>query len=497
MRGVPDLSGVFRDAAGKWGGEVALTDDQRSVTFDELWTESRAWASRLRGAGLQTGGRVLVVTGSRIDDVTAIVGTIAAGGTAVVIDTMSGSRHLSQVIAAADATVAVCEPHDVSVLRECGWSGTTIDDRVRHWVGGVDHEDAWSSPSVPSFLIYTSGSTGGPKGVVCRQSSVLFALDAIQARLVYKPTDTVVACLPLTFDYGLYQVLLGVLAGSRVLLMSPSLSSQLMSTVVREHATIVPMVPGLAQRVVLLARARDARAKGVRLITNTGEALEPSHAAALREVFPDARLVLMYGLTECKRVTIADPDEDLVRPGSAGPALPGTTLRVIDSDGRTLAPYEIGELEVLGPHVMDGYWRDPVRTQQRFRLDADPTARSLRTGDYGYLDEDGRFYHRGRRDGVFKVRGIRVSAYEIEEACARLDGVVSAVVIPPSDTDDATLLVGGSITKTDLVRLLCEQIGAAIVPPNCIVVPELPVAPTGKVDRAAVRRMFEAEPDGT
>jgi len=486
------VHGVVRRAAALWADDVALTDQERSVTYGEFWDSCRSWAGRLRSAGINTGDRALVAADSSIDTASAILGATAAGATAVVVDAMTGTRRLTRIMSDAQITIAICEDSAEPRLRECGWDGAILTFGEFSQVPPAIYRDSWASPSTPPLLMYTSGSTGGPRGVVCRHESIVFAMNAIQARLGYQKTDTVVSCLPMSFDYGLYQIFLGALVGARTVLLSPSRSGELPALLIDEQATVVPVVPGLAQRLVLLAHARGLVAPTVRLLTNTGEALEPALAAALRETFPRANLVLMYGLTECKRVTIADPDEDLVRPGSAGQALPETTIRIVDPMGDPLPAYEIGELEVAGPHVMDGYWGDPDLTRQRFSDTAN--SRVLKTGDFGYLDADGNFYHRGRRDGLFKVRGIRVSAYEIEEACAALDGVVAAVVFPPAATRPATLAVGGSIATSDLVRGLAQQIGAERIPPACHVFPTLPVASTGKVDRQEVERMCLAQP---
>jgi acyl-coenzyme A synthetase/AMP-(fatty) acid ligase len=134
---------------------------------------------------------------------------------------------------------------------------------------------------------------------------------------------------------------------------------------------------------------------------------------------------------------------------------------------------------------MAGYWRAPELSRSRFR--ATKAGVTLRTGDHGHLDDAGRFHFQGRRDDLFKLRGLRVSGTEIEAAARDVDGVAAAVVLTPTGANPGTLVVAGSITPSELVEQLTAVIGAAKVPTSCRVVDELPYTTNGKVDRKALR----------
>jgi acyl-coenzyme A synthetase/AMP-(fatty) acid ligase len=201
----------------------------------------------------------------------------------------------------------------------------------------------------------------------------------------------------------------------------------------------------------------------------------------------------MYGLTECKRVSIMPPDEDLTRPGASGRPLPGTEVHVQGATGERLPAGETGEFVVRGPHVMPGYWRREDLTADRFPVAADGT-RELHTGDYGRLDEDGYLYVDGRRDDIYKERGFRVSTTEVEAAAQTVPDVRLAAVIPPRDAPDshAVLVVTGDVRPTAVLKALRERIEPYKVPRECVVLDEIPLSGNGKLARAALADVLAA-----
>jgi acyl-CoA synthetase (AMP-forming)/AMP-acid ligase II len=345
-------------------------------------------------------------------------------------------------------------------------------------------------PDDTALLIYTSGSTGGPKGVVCPHRAVDFAARAIAERLGYRSGDVVLVGSPMSFDYGLYQILLAALAGAELVLTDADDPIAVLRTLRATRATVVPVVPSTARMLVKLAR-RGEPPRHVRMFTNTGAALTAADIASLRTVFPESAVVAMYGITECKRVTVAPPDVDRERPGSVGTALPGTTVQILGEDGRPLGAGEPGEIAAVGPHVMSGYRGAPELT--RLRFDRDPlTGRPrLRTGDYGHLDADGHLYFHGRRDDQFKRRGVRMSAVEIETAASAVDGVRAAAVLPPADGWDLTLVVVADRPAEEILAALAAVLEPAKVPAHCRTVGALPLTANGKTDKKGLRHLVQ------
>jgi len=215
-------------------------------------------------------------------------------------------------------------------------------------------------------LIYTSGSTGQPKGVMSEHRNVVFASGSIIQYLENTESDIVLAVSPLSFDYGLYQLLMTFrFGGTLVLENSFAFPSLVLQRIAEERVTVFPACRLFFS--LLLAQDLDAfDLSSLRYLTNTAAALPPSHVLELCKKFPHAKLFSMYGLTETKRTLYMPPDKLEQRPGSVGIPIPGTETWLEDDEGRRLGAGKVGELVVKGPHVMRGYWEILTRRRNVF-----------------------------------------------------------------------------------------------------------------------------------
>jgi long-chain acyl-CoA synthetase len=201
----------------------------------------------------------------------------------------------------------------------------------------------------------------------------------------------------------------------------------------------------------------------------------------------------MYGLTECKRCTYVPPDRLAEKSGSVGKAIPNTEIRIIDEKGAFLPAHEEGELVIRGTTVMRGYWKMPEATARSFHYD-DLGNRWLRSGDYGYLDPEGFFYLKGRRDAIVKVRGTKVSLIEVEDVLASSDLVHEAgIVVEISENRPARLIAYVSpakeCTTKDILRYSREHLQPSEVPAEIRMVGSLPKNLNGKIDRKALGQL--------
>ncbi len=486
MTGPTLLHHLLDGAAAAHPDRPALTCRSRTFTYAGLAAASRRLAGWLHGHRLVPGDRVLVALPPDASVAPLVYAASRAGVVFVLVHPDVRGAVLRHI--AAD-----CEPRLV-VADDPEW--TAARDAVP--VSAAELADAAATaPPVPggttvlsvdpACLIYTSGSTAMPKAVACTHAQMVFAATAIARELRYRPDDVVYVALPLSFDYGLYQLFLAALAGAHVWL-GGTAGPGLVGELAEAGATVLPAVPGLAgtlARMLPRAATRGDRPP-LRLLTNTGATMPPATLARLRAALPGLGVQLMFGLTECKRIAVMPVDGDLRRPGSCGRPLPGTAVLVVDEHGAPLPAGQTGELVVRGPHVMSGYWRRPELTAQRFeqRCGLFP---QLRTGDYGHLDADGYLYFEGRRDDLYKSHGFRVSTVEVEAAALRVDGVWAAAVLPPdAGRADAVLVVATDLDAGSVLRGLRAELEDAKVPAACVPLPELPTGGNGKVDKRAL-----------
>lgn len=353
--------------------------------------------------------------------------------------------------------------------------------------GGIDIDLA--------MLIYTSGSTGFPKGVMMSHQNIATAAHSISTYLELTGGDIILNALPLSFDYGLYQVLMAATVGATVVQeKSFAFPAAVLQKMQRERATVFPLVPTMA---ALLLRMRDLAPGGypaLRAITNTAAALPPAHILRLQELFPTTRIFSMYGLTECKRCTYLPPEQLTIRPDSVGKAIPNTEAYVVNDQGERLGPGQVGELVIRGGHVMKGYWENPEATDRCLKPGPHPWEKVLYTGDLFRMDEEGYFYFVGRKDDIIKTRGEKVSPKEVENVLYALPGVREAAVIGIPDAILGLAIKAcivpsdeGGLSERDVTAHCAKHLEDFMVPRHVEFVSELPKTDTGKIRRSQVQ----------
>lgn len=348
-------------------------------------------------------------------------------------------------------------------------------------------------------LMFTSGSKGIPKGIMLTHLNMITAAQSIISYIGNSPDDIILNVLPLSFDYGLYQVLMAFLFGGTVVI-EPSFSFpvRILKLIEEEHITGFPVLPTICAILEKLHMFRENTYSGIRYITNTGAALPPTSIKSLMRSFPNARVFSMYGLSECKRVSYLPPEEIISRPLSVGKAMPNCEVWLEDEEGRRLPNGSIGELVVRGSNVARGYWRMPEETEKTFHPGPLPGERVLHSGDLFRTDGEGYLYFLGRKDDILKCRGQKVSPREIEDAALGIPGTLEAVAVgfPDDILGHAIRLYlvfedGKEQTSEEIRIYLHSQLEDFKIPTVIEVCSELPRNNSGKTDRLILSAMAE------
>jgi amino acid adenylation domain-containing protein len=502
------IENYLRHSARAHPAKTALVSQGRRLTYSELDAMSGSVAAALHDAGIVRGDRVIVFMDNCWEAVVAIFAIQKAGAVFSPVNPSTKSDKLAFILnncrargivtldrlaataraaCAAAPTVAV-EVVTGSVAPEDGRRLVRFDDALARSEGPLPFAGIVNDLSM---LVYTSGSTGFPKGVMMTHQTVDAAATSITTYLENTSDDIILNALPISFDYGLYQVLMAVRTGATLVLEKSFTFPQAVFQKMRdEKVTGFPLVPTMA---ALLLQMKDLRGEDfptLRYLTNTAAALPPAHIERLQAIFPQARLFSMYGLTECKRCTYLPPAELKRRPGSVGIAIPGTEAWIVDENDQRVPPGVEGQLVIRGPHVMKGYWENPEATDRALRPGPLPWEKVLYTGDVFRADEDGFLYFVGRKDDIIKTRGEKVSPKEVENVIYALDGVVETVVMGVPDP-----IVGAAIKAIvvaspeaglqaqDVVRHCARHLEDFMVPKIVEFRSELPRTDSGKISR--------------
>ncbi len=230
----------------------------------------------------------------------------------------------------------------------------------------LSHGPSDADPDTLAAILYTSGSTGRPKGVMLSHANLWLGAVSVAHYLKLQGDDVTLAVLPLSFDYGQNQLLSTWYAGGSVVPLDFLFPRDVVKACTRYGVTTLAAVPPLWVQLTEIEWAAEASAP-LRRLTNSGGALTTDLVDDLRQIFPQADLYPMYGLTEAFRSTYLDPSLVDAHPTSMGTAIPFAEILVIDDNGNVAGPGEEGELVHCGPLVAQGYWQDAERTAERFK----------------------------------------------------------------------------------------------------------------------------------
>src|SRR5215469_14133025 len=496
---------LSRRGAADMRHRTALIADGQSYTFGDLLDASQRLAGALHGRGIGPGDRVAIQLENSWECVAAIFGTLFAGAVFVLINPQTRAGKLEFILRDCGARALITDgalervyleavrgldqPPVVLCSGQCASPAESLEAALRG--AQALTETVSVIPPDLAAIIYTSGSTGSPKGVMQTHQAMVFATGSLIEYLRLTPDERILCVLPLSFDYGLYQLLMAVALGACLVLeRSFTFLGQALGRMRDEGVTVFPGVPTIFATLLAAHRRSALQFPAVTRVTNTAAALPDEFVGGLREIFPNALIYKMYGLTECKRVSYLDPALLDTKPGSVGKAIPGTEVYLLSPEGEHVPSGEVGILYVRGPHVMAGYWNRPDLTDEMLKPGKLPGERVLCTHDLFRMDDEGCLYFVGRTDDIIKTRGEKVSPVEVENALHRIPGVREAAVVGVPDE-----LLGQAIRAYVVVdpaaglNVQSLRADAAaflepyMVPTQVILCDSLPRNPNGKVNK--------------
>lgn len=512
MSAVPLLHDYLLDSASRSPDKIALVAGAERWTYGRLAQDTGALAAALIARGVQRGDRVLIVLDNGTEAVIAFWAALRANAVPVLASPQVKAEKLAYLLADSGATALVSDSRQSGVLaaavaRAPDLRVTVLTGRGTDVLPDAKGVVTWSAAladgrALPlparrcidvdlASLVYTSGSTGVAKGVMLTHRNMLTAATSISTYLGLRDDDVVLCALPLSFDYGLYQLIMAARLGARVVLERGfTFPGQVVETLMRERVTVFPGVPTMFAMLAEMKSLGPATFASVRVVTNTAAALSRKQIDWLRGTFTQARVYSMYGLTECKRCTYLPPEDLDVKPLSVGVAIPNTELWLVDEDDRRVGPGQVGQLVVRGATVMKGYWRKPEETMRKLRPGPLPGELVLYTGDYCRMDRDGYLYFVSRMDDVIKCRGEKVAPREVETSLVDVPGVKEAAVIGVPDEvlgqavkAFVVLEAGAHLTVRDLQAECRRRLEGFMIPKEIVLVAELPRTSTGKIKK--------------
>lgn len=502
----------LESSASRTPEKIALVHGKERLSYAEIDSGANRIAAALRTNGVRRGDRVGIFMDNCTEAALCIFGVLKADAAFVMINPTTKPDKVEFILTNCTAAALLTQGKRLGVvsqikvpsLRLVISTSLAAPARTDRGVAILGLEEVLSKSSTeavrscnidvdPAAIIYTSGSTGFPKGVALSHLNIITAASAITEYLGNVSDDVIINFLPLSFDYGLYQLLMAFKVGGRLVLeKSFTYPAAVIDTIIREEVTGFPGVPTIFAILLSLKEIEKKDFGSVRYLTNTAAALPVDHIQRLRRLFPNARLYSMYGLTECKRVTYLPPEDLDRKPASVGKGMPNEEVYLIDENGKKIGPEGgVGELVVRGSNVMMGYWNNPEETARYLKPGRYPWERELHTGDLFRIDEEGHLYFLARKDDIIKSRGEKVSPKEVENVLHSIPGVLEAAVVGVGDPilgqavkAFVVLEDGRSLGEQEIKRYCSEHMEDLFVPKYVEFRKSLPKTESGKIKKS-------------
>ena len=475
---------------------VAIESEAGSVSFAALDALGTRIARYLADRGVRAGDRIALLMDRSVFSHASVLAASRLGAAYVPLDASFPNDRIEFIAADSDVTIAVTLGRFADRLSGLGVPVLCLDtdaDAIARYPATPLDVPAGGDPL--AYVIYTSGSTGRPKGVPIRQSSICNFVRVAGTLYGYREQDRVYQGMTIAFDFSVEELWVPLLAGATLVPATSEgslVGSDLHDFLAARRITAMCCVP------TLLATL-EPDLPGLRLLLVSGEACPPDVIAPWFD--PHRRILNAYGPTEAT-VTATWSVMRPGRPVTIGGPLPTYAIVILDPDRpEALPPGATGEIAIAGIALSDGYLNRPEQTARAFVPDFlglanNPSGTLYRTGDLGRITDDAEVEYLGRLDFQVKIRGYRIELDEIEVVARQAPSVGNAVVqpfVPPGSNQPELVayltpaLAGQVIDIAEVDARLRDSLPAYMVPSYYEQLDELPLLPSTKVDRKALR----------
>jgi len=496
---ISDLGTWLHDLAARYGDRIAAIGETNRLSFRELDAAATTWGESLRTAGYGPGHHVGLLAGNDPQWLAAAFGVWRSGATLVPLSTFVTAHELADLIRHADIGLLLAQdelrthsfaaalrhvtehvPSLQQVIRLGGGASaaTTIEAR------SLRSQPPADVPTSIACILYTSGTTGRAKGVMLSHAAILATVESTAPRTRLDASDSLLSTLPLFWVAGLVIRALPTLATGCTLILPQTFTADVAVSLLQQyHPTALHLRPPQVGQILSHRDFRPELLSGVQKGGGRSDWYTPHLAKA--------RLITGYGMTEMSGyVTALDAaDTPEVLQTEIGTPLDGVMIRVVDDTGTLCQPGVNGHVQVRGPGLFSGYYKEPAGTG----LTSDGW---FITGDLGSIDGHGTFRFAGRSKDLLRVKGINVSPVEVETVLAAHPSVEAAYVVglPPDGLDQqvvALIVLKAPFPEDELRAHVARELSHYKRPSNYVYIArsEVALGGTSKPQRAALAEL--------
>ena len=460
-------------------------DDGRNFTYREYWNLAGQLANALAAHGVGVGDRVAVQVEKSVEALALFLACARMGAIFLPLNTAYTPSEIDYFIRDSDPKVFICAPEKFRFLSMLCKMVLTLDDKgegtlmERHSYVFEDADTSWNDAVA---ILYTSGTTGKSKGAVLTHGNLASNALALVDAWAFMSRDVLIHALPIYHTHGLFTATNTVMLSGGCLLFRRKFDVNDVIALLPDATTLMG-VPTFYTRLLAHGSLTRELVQHMRLFVSGSAPLLAETHRGFEEKTGHA-ILERYGMTETSMNT-SNPYHGERRAGTVGKPLPGIELRIADPvDG-------VGMIEVRGPNIFQGYWRNPEKTAAEFRRDG-----FFITGDLGFIDDRGYLTISGRGKDLVISGGFNVYPKEIETELDALPGVVESAVIgvPHPDLGEGVVAVivakGNALGEAEIIAELQKRLAKFKVPKRVVTIAELPRNAMGKVQKNLLREDY-------
>ena len=496
------ITDLLDETASRLPDKAAYVDQNRSLTFSQIRTESRLVAQGLIREGLFKKPVVIYIDKS-VECIAAVFGIAYSGNFYTILDTSMPQERIQKILTtlqpAAFVTVEQSAGSVAAIARDL--PVLIYEDLMKQ-----ELQDAYVSAATSRvlssdvlFVLFTSGSTGIPKGVVTsHQALYIYAMTVFHQVYGLEESDVMLSQAPFYFVMAVIEMFGPVLLGATTHMVPPvyfSFPAMLVKYIEEHQVTAINWVPSILQSIVNMDAFEVGDISSIRRVLFGGEVMPVNVIRAWAEHAPGLRFVNGYGSTELTDGCMSFVFEGTYEGGDSLPiGKPNPNMEILlldENDQLVTEPGEIGEICARGPSLSYGYYNDPERTAEVFvqnPLNHSYEEKIYRTGDLGTMREDGNYLYIGRKDFQIKYLGYRIELGEIEANISTVPGVAENACLYDAESKHIVVFYTGTIDAKDLGSILTEKLPTYMLPRRRVHLEEMPHNLNGKIDRVMLRK---------
>jgi acyl-CoA synthetase (AMP-forming)/AMP-acid ligase II len=487
----PTPAAAYAGSAIRYPDRAALIDDRGTLTFSEMQRRTNALAAELAAAGIGEHDGVAIMCRNHRGFVDATLACSKLGASALYLNTAFAAPQLADVLAREQPTAVIYDEEFADLVHEgaegrkrfIAWHEPGAASRDPLLEDLIAHGDPSERPAPAEkgrVVILTSGTTGAPKGAARKEPDSIEPMAAMLSKIPLRARGVTMIAAPMFHSWGFAHFTLALPLSSTLVLRRRFEPEDTLRAVAHHRASALALVPVMLQRILDLGPDTIARydLHALKVIALSGSSLPGDLATRAMDAFGDI-LYNLYGSTEVAWATIATPEDLRAAPGTAGRPPMGTVVKLLDSDGREVAPLQSGRIFVANEMMFEGYTGGGGK---------EIVGGLMSTCDVGHFDRDGRLFVDGRDDEMIVSGGENVFPREVEDLLADHEAIEEAAVIGVADPEFGQRLKafvvarhGATLTEDSVNAYVRENLARFKVPREVVFLAELPRNATGKV----------------